>query len=59
LRPRWTEIRRDEGDERGFETHQNLVEEVLDELLLKWSGSKETMKIGAEQLSDEISGATV
>jgi len=38
-----------------IETHKNLVEEVLNELFFKWSGCKETMEIGAEQLSDEIS----
>jgi hypothetical protein len=29
------------------QTYQNLIEEVLDELLLKWSGGKEAMQIGA------------
>lgn len=36
--------------------HQDLVEEVLDELLLERSGSKQAMQIGAEKLSDEITG---
>jgi len=38
-----------------IETDQNLVEEVLNELFFKWPGCEETMKIGAEQLSDEVS----
>ena len=35
-------------------SYQDLVEEVLDELFLERSGSKETMKVGTEKLSDEV-----
>jgi hypothetical protein len=35
-------------------TNQNLIEEVLDELLLEGSGREKTVKIGSEQLSDEV-----
>jgi hypothetical protein len=37
---------------RLFETHQNLVKEVLDELLLKRAGGKETVQIGTEKFGD-------
>jgi|FreactcultuFSWF8_1027224.scaffolds.fasta_scaffold00132_10 hypothetical protein len=35
-------------------THQNLVEEVLDELLLERSRGQEAVEIGAQELGDEI-----
>ena len=35
-------------------THQNLIEEILDELLLQWPGSEQPMKIGSEEFSDEV-----
>ena len=58
LSPRWTEIRceRCEGE---IETDQDLVEKVLNELLFEWSRSQETMKIGTEELGDEIPGTIV
>lgn len=37
---------------RLFETHQNLVQEVLDELLLKRAGGEEAVQIGAEEFGD-------
>jgi hypothetical protein len=39
-----------------FGTHQNLVKEVLDELLLQRPGSEQAMEIGPEQLSHEVAG---
>jgi hypothetical protein len=39
-----------------FATYQNLVKEVLDELLLQRSGGKEAVKIGSEELGDEVAG---
>jgi hypothetical protein len=42
-----------------FETHQNLVEEVLDELFFEWPRCQETMKIRSKQLSDKISGTSL
>jgi hypothetical protein len=51
--------KQDERDEGGVETDQNLVEKVLDELLFEWPRCKETMKISAKELSDEISGTRV
>ena len=48
------------GDERGkIKTYQDLVKEVLDELFFEWPRCKETMKIGAKQLGDEISGTSI
>lgn len=35
-------------------TNQNLVKEVLYELLLEWPRSKQAVKIGAKELSDEV-----
>lgn len=35
-------------------TYQNLVEKILDELLLQRPGGEQTVKIGSEQLSDEV-----
>jgi len=35
-------------------THQDLVEEVLDELLLERSRGQEAVEIGAQELGDEI-----
>ena len=35
-------------------THQNLIEEVLDELLLEGAGCKEAVKIGSKKLRDEV-----
>lgn len=32
----------------SIHTYQNLIEEVLDELLLKRSGGEETVEIGSE-----------
>lgn len=37
-----------------FATHQNLIKEVLDELLLQWPGGKETVEIGPKELGDEV-----
>lgn len=37
-----------------FETHQDLIEEVLDELLLKGSRSEQSVKICAKQLGHEV-----
>ena len=36
------------------DTYQDLIKEVLDELLLEGSGSKQTVKIGSEELGNEI-----
>ena len=36
-------------------THEYLVQEVLNELLLERSRRKEPMKIGSEQLGDKVS----
>ena len=38
----------------GKGAHQNLVEEVLNELLLQWSRGEEPVEIGAQQLGDCI-----
>ena len=38
--------------ERG--THQDLVEEVLDELLLEGARSEQSMQVGSEELGDKI-----
>ena len=38
----------------GIATHQNLIEEILDELLLERSGGEEAVKIGSEQLGDKV-----
>lgn len=35
---------------------QDLVEEILDELLLEWSGGEKTMKIRSEQFGDKVAG---
>jgi len=35
-------------------THQDLVEEVLDELLLQRSGRQQAVKIGSEELGDKV-----
>ena len=35
-------------------TYHDLVQEVLDELLLKWPRSEKTVKIGSEKLGDEV-----
>jgi hypothetical protein len=40
----------------NFATHQNLVEEVLDELLLQRSGGKQAVEIGSEELGDKVAG---
>ncbi len=37
-----------------FETAQNLVEEILDELLLEGAGGEEAVEVGAEQLSNKV-----
>lgn len=37
---------------RFCETHQNLVQEVLDELLLERARGEETVQIGAEEFGD-------
>lgn len=39
-----------------LETHQYLVQEVLDELLFEGSGGEETVEIGAEELGDKVTG---
>jgi len=36
------------------ETHENLVKEVLDELLLERSTCQETVEIGTEEFCDEV-----
>lgn len=36
------------------ETHENLVKEVLDELLLERSTRQETMQVGTEELGDKV-----
>jgi hypothetical protein len=37
-----------------FETAQNLVEEILDELLLERSGGEKTMEIRSEKFGDKV-----
>lgn len=37
-----------------FQTTEDLVQEVLDELLLEWSGSQETVEIGTKKLCHEV-----
>jgi len=37
-----------------YSTYKDLVEEVLDELLLKCTGLEEAMEIGSEELSNEV-----
>ena len=34
--------------------YQDLIQEVLDELLLEWSRSQQTMQIGTKELGDEV-----
>jgi hypothetical protein len=43
----------------GFATYQNLVQEVLDELLLEGSRGKQTVKISAQELGDEVAKESV
>ena len=38
----------------GGATHENLVQEVLDELLLERSRGEQTVKVGAEEFGDEV-----
>ena len=38
-------------------TYQDLVKKVLDELLLQRSGGKQAVKIGSEELGDEVAGS--
>ena len=45
--------------QRRFKAHQNLVQEVLDELLLEGTRSEETVQIGSEEFSDCVSLETV
>ena len=37
-----------------FETTENLIQEILDELLFKRSGCKESVKIGTKEFGDEV-----
>lgn len=37
-----------------FETTENLVKKVLDELFLKRARGKESMKVGTEKLGDKV-----
>lgn len=46
----------DAGRVDVFQTSQDLVKEVLDELLLERSGGKETVKISTEEFGHEIAG---
>lgn len=39
-----------------FQSTENLIQEVLNELLFKRSGSEKTVKIGTQKLSDEVTG---
>jgi hypothetical protein len=41
---------------RRQETHHDLVEEVLDELLLQWPRGEEPVEIGAQEFCDEVAG---
>jgi hypothetical protein len=40
----------------GVWTHQDLVEEVLDKLLLQRSGGEQTVEIGSQELRHEVAG---
>lgn len=44
----------DTGRVNVFQTSEDLVEEVLDKLLLEWTRGEESVKIGTEELSDEV-----
>ena len=35
-------------------THQNLVQEVLNELLLQWPRSQKTVQVGTQKLGNEV-----
>ena len=37
-----------------FESSQDLVEKVLDELFFERSGGQQSVEIGSEELSDEV-----
>lgn len=42
------------GDWTNGETHENLVQKVLDKLALEGTGSKQTVQVGAEQLGHKV-----
>lgn len=46
----------DTGGVDILQSAENLVQEVLYELLLEWSGGKKTVEISAEELGDEVAG---
>ena len=53
----WLEIAVDDtGGVDILQSAENLVQEVLYELLLEWSGGKKTVEISAEELGDEVAG---
>ena len=44
----------DAGRVDVLQSTEDLVQEVLDELLLQWSGRQETVQVGTEELRDEV-----
>jgi hypothetical protein len=40
------------------QAHQDLVQEVLDELLLQRPRSQETVQVGSQKLRDEVTDST-
>ena len=36
--------------------YENLVEEILNELLLEWPRRQQSVKVGTQQLGDEVTG---
>jgi hypothetical protein len=49
----------DTGRVDVLEPAEDLVEEVLDELLLKWPAGEETVQVGTQKLSDKVAATEV
>ena len=48
----------DTGGVHVFQTTEDLVQEVLDELLLQRSGSEQSVKIGTQKLGHEVAASS-
>lgn len=42
-----------------YKTDQNLVQEVLNELLLQWTGGQETVEVSSEKLGDKVTAEDI
>ena len=49
----------DTGGVDVFQTTEDLVQEVLDELLFQRSGSEQSVKIGTQELGNEVAASSV